>query len=124
MSALPGAELAEVASPSFNLANIYPTAPPVMHVDLYRLGEGCLDAGLEELLDNGAGAGERVLIVEWAQHLPPDLAWPDRLEMSLEHMTAPSRAEPGREAHIAAYGPHAALWLKRIVATFSRNVAS
>ncbi|MGE4553026.1 MAG: tRNA (adenosine(37)-N6)-threonylcarbamoyltransferase complex ATPase subunit type 1 TsaE [Desulfovibrionaceae bacterium] len=69
VEALPGAEGAEVASPSFNILNLYPTTPPVAHFDLYRL-EG-LPPG-EEFLEL-AGDGTTLLVVEWSEHLPPDL---------------------------------------------------
>jgi len=170
VSALPGAELAEVASPSFNLVNLYPTDPPVAHVDLYRLGEGFADAGLEELLEGSGVRERRALIVEWAEYLPPGLNAPDRLEISLaprnhppaKGQTAPPpcgdhapgtpaptppdqggevqpptfsagrldatdpapRTPDGREAQLTATGPMAALWLERILATSSWNVAS
>jgi len=48
VSALPGAELAEVSSPSFNIVNIYPTTPQVAHFDLYRV----VGSAPEELLDS------------------------------------------------------------------------
>lgn len=67
--ALPGAEGAEVASPSFNILNLYPTTPPVAHFDLYRL-EG-LPPG-DEFLEL-AGDSVTLLLVEWAEHLSPDL---------------------------------------------------
>jgi tRNA threonylcarbamoyladenosine biosynthesis protein TsaE len=75
---LPGSELAEVNSPSFNICNVYPTQPPVAHFDLYRLDETGPDESLFEYL-----ADPTVLvIVEWAQHL----AWlwrpPEYLRMA------------------------------------------
>jgi tRNA threonylcarbamoyladenosine biosynthesis protein TsaE len=55
VAALPGGEEAEVASPSFNLVNVYPTRPEVVHMDLYRL--------------RGGEAGE--LFEEYAEAAPP-----------------------------------------------------
>lgn len=68
---LPGGKEAEVASPSFNIINLYPTRPEVAHFDLYRLQQTGLDEELLELLhDPGL-----VSVVEWAEHLDPRL-WP------------------------------------------------
>ncbi len=47
-ASLPGGEQAEVASPSFNIYNLYPTRPEIAHVDLYRLEEMGSD---DDLLD-------------------------------------------------------------------------
>ena len=114
VAALPGGSDAEVASPSFNLANVYPTRPPVVHIDLYRLGEGFLDAGLEELLEAGHSAG-RVVLVEWAEYLPASLCPPDRLEVEL------AEAGPGREATLSAYGPRASQWLEKTLSTYLQS---
>ena len=51
VSALPGGEHAEVASPSFTLCNVYPTRPEVLHADLYRLSEGAsMPEEMEDLM--------------------------------------------------------------------------
>ncbi|MDR2820869.1 MAG: tRNA (adenosine(37)-N6)-threonylcarbamoyltransferase complex ATPase subunit type 1 TsaE [Desulfovibrio sp.] len=63
--ALPNGEQAETGSPSFTLCNHYPTAPPVMHCDLYRSHDGAPDEILEGL-ENGTA----LIIVEWAEYLP------------------------------------------------------
>lgn len=68
---LPGGEEAEVASPSFNSVNLYPTRPEVAHFDLYRLQQTGLDEELLELLHEPG----LVPVVEWAEHLDPRL-WP------------------------------------------------
>jgi tRNA threonylcarbamoyladenosine biosynthesis protein TsaE len=67
VESLPGAEQAEVTSPSFNIVNIYPTKPPVAHFDLYRLAEGCSDDDIFELLDSETTWN----VVEWADRLAP-----------------------------------------------------
>ena len=56
---------ADVMSPTFQLVRIYPGAPPLAHVDLYRLGDDAeLEGlGLDELLDDGVG------VVEWGERL-------------------------------------------------------
>lgn len=53
-----------VRSPSFGLVHEYPTDPPVVHADLYRIspGQDIDDLGLEESTIRGA-----VLLVEWAE---------------------------------------------------------
>lgn len=117
--ALPGSDLAEVASPSFNLVNVYPTRPPVVHADLYRLGEGFADASLEEALEAGSGAlacePRRALLVEWAEYMPEELIPGDRLDISL------TEKDGGREAILAATGPHARQWLDRTLSTFLQS---
>ncbi|MGE4298588.1 MAG: tRNA (adenosine(37)-N6)-threonylcarbamoyltransferase complex ATPase subunit type 1 TsaE [Desulfovibrionaceae bacterium] len=65
VEALPGGGDAEVSSPSFNLCNVYPTRPEVVHCDLYRLEGMPPDDDLLETLE----AGDRLVIVEWAQYL-------------------------------------------------------
>lgn len=65
VESLPGAENAEVASPSFNIFNVYPTVPAVAHFDLYRLEGMPPDDALFEYM----GDGKTVTIVEWAQFL-------------------------------------------------------
>lgn len=58
-----GADPRVVRSPTFVLHHVYPTSPPLHHIDLYRLGDGAdvtfLD--LDGLLEDGAVA------VEWAE---------------------------------------------------------
>ncbi len=58
----------EVPSPTFTLVQAYPTAPPLWHVDLYRLGRPA-DADALGLDD----ADDTVLLVEWPER------WGDRL---------------------------------------------
>ena len=66
VSALPGGENAEVASPSFTLCNVYPTRPEVLHVDLYRLSEGAsMPEEMEELMEEG----NALLVLEWPELL-------------------------------------------------------
>lgn len=94
-AALPGGEEAEVASPSFNIVNMYPTRPEIRHLDLYRIPGG--DPCVEELLEAAAEADDLV-IVEWAEYLPA-LALPsDRL--TIEWLPAAS----GRRCRLTAAG--------------------
>lgn len=74
---LPGGELAEVASPSFTLCNVYPTTPETQHFDLYRLPPGSSDEMLEESLESMHG----LILIEWAEYLPARIFPVDRIEM-------------------------------------------
>ena len=67
-----------MASPSFVLLREYPTRPPLVHGDLYRLSqEEALDLHLEEYLGEGW-----VVLLEWACRLDRE-PFPDRWEVSL-----------------------------------------
>jgi tRNA threonylcarbamoyladenosine biosynthesis protein TsaE len=51
-------------SPTFSLVNIYPTIPPIYHLDLYRIqGDAeLIDLGFEEYLES-----EGIVLVEWGE---------------------------------------------------------
>ena len=53
-----------VRSPTFNLLHVYPTVPPVLHADLYRVTSAD-GLGLEDYEET------HVLLVEWADRLGP-----------------------------------------------------
>jgi tRNA threonylcarbamoyladenosine biosynthesis protein TsaE len=72
VESLPGSDMAEVSSPSFNIFNLYPTVPPVAHFDLYRLEGMPPDDALFEYLDDS----NTLTIVEWIQFLNREI-WPD-----------------------------------------------
>ena len=57
-----------VTSPTFMLAHKYRTAPPVTHVDLWRLAhlQEVVELALEEELDEGG-----VVVVEWGEAAEP-----------------------------------------------------
>ena len=57
----------QVRSPTYNLIHTYPTTPPVMHADLFRVvtAEGL---GLEEFLDT------HLCLIEWPDRLAGRLA--------------------------------------------------
>jgi tRNA threonylcarbamoyladenosine biosynthesis protein TsaE len=93
--ALPGGHEAEVASPSFNIVNVYPTRPETYHVDLYRIPQG--DASVDEHLEVAAEA-EAIVAVEWAEYLRPATLPEDRLE--IEWLPA----DTGRRCRITAAG--------------------
>lgn len=104
VSGLPGGEEAEVASPSFTICNFYPTTPPVLHCDLYRLGENArLPEEAEDRLDEGC-----VMIAEWAEYLDNDFPLADRMEISFDFagkgnhsMRTLTLAASGRNAELA-----------------------
>ena len=104
VAALEGGDLAEVASPSFNLQNLYPTRPPVAHFDLYRLSAAQPD---EELLEELADR-ERIAAVEWIERLAPEL-WPE----PWLHVLLTPRGR-GRGALLTCRGEAAAAALTRL----------
>ena len=79
VEALPGGAAAEISSPSFTLCNIYPTTPPVLHCDLYRVG-GAVPDELRETLDTG----DMAVVVEWAEHLPFSLLPQDFMDICFQ----------------------------------------
>jgi len=97
VSTLPGADMAEVSSPSFNLVNIYPTTPPVAHFDLYRTA----GAAPEEFYD-ALEAQDTLVVAEWIENLPR-ADWP-REALLLAWSPVPS----GRTLEIRAWGKAAA----------------
>lgn len=97
-----------VCSPTFTVCMVHPGRIPLVHVDLYRLGEAGpagaasaafealdLDALLEDL------TVPAVLVVEWPEHHPDPPE--DRLEIRLAYGDA-----DGRDLAARATGPTAA----------------
>jgi tRNA threonylcarbamoyladenosine biosynthesis protein TsaE len=103
VSALPGAEEAEVSSPSFNLVNIYPTRPQVAHFDLYRL-----NAQPPEEFEEFLGQAGTLLVAEWIDRVDKKL-WPDEA-LHLEWGAVPS----GRALEIRAWGKAASGLMKSL----------
>ncbi|MGA3353231.1 MAG: tRNA (adenosine(37)-N6)-threonylcarbamoyltransferase complex ATPase subunit type 1 TsaE [Acidimicrobiales bacterium] len=58
----------DVTSPTFTLSHNYKTAPPVTHVDLWRLEhlQEVVDLALDEELEDGS-----VVVVEWGEGAEP-----------------------------------------------------
>lgn len=108
VESLPGGDEAEVASPSFNLVNIYPTQPPVAHFDLYRL-EGMPP---DELLFEAMDDAEHVLLIEWAQFLDREF-WPENYVHL--HWTP---VDEGREVVFSAAGSMAMAYLQEASKSF------
>lgn len=97
VEALPGGCDAEVASPSFNLVNIYPTQPETAHVDLYRCEGAPLDDSLLELLAEGS----RLILIEWSQFLHGAFQPGDAVFLKISY------AGPGRDVCLATAGKNA-----------------
>lgn len=51
-------------SPTFSLVNVYPTIPPIYHLDLYRIQADAelIDLGFEEYLES-----DGIVLVEWGE---------------------------------------------------------
>lgn len=101
---LPGGEEAEVSSPSFNLVNVYPTHPEVIHMDLYRLGQYGMDESLAEYLDTEGV----ILLVEWAEYLPQDVLPENCICIQIEF------SGENRVVYLNASGNCAEEWLQRM----------
>jgi tRNA threonylcarbamoyladenosine biosynthesis protein TsaE len=101
VAALGGRE--PVTSPTFMLAHKYRTAPPVTHVDLWRLGhlQEVVELALEEELDEGG-----VVVVEWGEAAEP-LYGADALVVRFDW----GRSDDERTIAIEARG---ACWTSRV----------
>ena len=99
-----------VTSPTFTLVNEHATQPPLVHADLYRLGDAdeVVELGLVERIGNDA-----IVIVEWGDRFSEALGgrglW-IRLELGAQGRTAQLEARGDRAnsllAEIAAGIPY------------------
>ncbi len=103
VSALPGAEAAEVASPSFNIVNLYPTRPKVAHFDLYRISGAAPEEFLELTDDPGC-----LVVAEWAENILRQELPPEALNLAWEPVPS------GRALKISAWGKAAAALLAEL----------
>jgi tRNA threonylcarbamoyladenosine biosynthesis protein TsaE len=82
-----------VRSPTFNLLQTFPTKPPVMHADLYRVASWH-GIGLEDYLES------HVCLIEWPDRaeglVPPEEAWNVRIDF----------ADEGRNLTLTPPSPH------------------
>jgi tRNA threonylcarbamoyladenosine biosynthesis protein TsaE len=89
----------DVTSPTFVISRVHPSltsgAPPLVHVDAYRLGGS---AELDDL-DLDTDIEDAVTVVEWGEGLAEALAI-DRLELSLK-----VRDDDSRELVLTPVGP-------------------
>lgn len=99
VSALPGGENAEVASPSFTLCNIYPTRPEVLHADLYRLSEG---ASMPEEMEDMLEDGNALLVLEWPEYLASQYHAAEHLEVHLAHAMHEAGKSEEKHEHVTA----------------------
>jgi len=109
VSALPGADEAEVSSPSFNIVNLYPTRPQVAHFDLYR----CAGQTPDEFLD-ALDAKDVLVVAEWAELLPAK----DLPEEALQLLWSP--VPSGRALEIRAWGKAAGGLLDALAPMFKQ----
>ncbi len=87
VSAFENAHLAEVSSPTFTLVNQYPTTPPIIHADIYRLAETCPENMFPELpedLEEALEDPEIYTLIEWAEYLDPNSLPSQRLDIFLK----------------------------------------
>ena len=93
-----------VTSPTFTLVNEYAARLPLVHSDLYRLGEAdqLTELGLLDRI-----GGDAVVLVEWGERFSQALG-NDGLWIQLAY------AEPGRTAKLVARGPRGATLLARL----------
>lgn len=109
VAALPGAQQAEVSSPSFNLMNIYPTTPQVAHFDLYRSLGHAPEEFHDALDDRGL-----LVVAEWIENIPRQ-DWPEEA-LHLEWSAVPS----GRALEIRALGKTARGLLESLAPSFNQ----
>jgi tRNA threonylcarbamoyladenosine biosynthesis protein TsaE len=91
-----GASEESISSPTFVLLQRYPTQPPVVHIDTYRVGDEdeFLELGIEEIFEERG-----IAVVEWADrfadalpsktlwiHLEPSAADPQRRTVTLSNL--------------------------------------
>lgn len=80
-----GATEAVVSSPTFVLVQHYPTDPPVVHLDAYRVGDEdeFLELGIEEMFDQPS-----ITVVEWADRfrrcMPDATLWIEWVPMETD----------------------------------------
>ena len=105
VGALPGGRDLYVTSPTYALVQPYPTAPPVTHMDLYRLGS------LDELeligyRDHYFGPG--FTLVEWVDRVPEAVPreWMD-IELAVT-------ADDAREIRVRAQGERLERMLREV----------
>lgn len=88
-----GDEALDVPSPTFTLVQNYAGAPPVTHVDLYRIG----DASEVEELGLSEASARSVMLVEWPERAPSALP-PERATITFTETERPDQRAISIEA--------------------------
>ncbi|MCA9553004.1 MAG: tRNA (adenosine(37)-N6)-threonylcarbamoyltransferase complex ATPase subunit type 1 TsaE [Myxococcales bacterium] len=101
---LPGGQDLYVTSPTYALAQTYPTQPPVTHMDLYRLGS--LD-DLEMIGYRDLYFGGGITLVEWIDRVPEALPR-ERVEVRLSESP-----DGGRDVRVEGFGAGLDEWVKK-----------
>ena len=113
VDALGGGTAAEVNSPTYALAQPYPTDPPVLHVDLFRLDSAeefdAIDGPL--LVDS-----EGFVLVEWVDRMlgrsPATAPWVPMRTRDWVEVRLDERPDGSRAIHLVAHGARATRWLR------------
>jgi tRNA threonylcarbamoyladenosine biosynthesis protein TsaE len=107
VAALGGGEA--TTSPTFTLCHVYPTTPPVAHVDCYRVAptDDLADLALDELLEDGA-----VVIVEWGERVR-GLFGAEVLECVLSAPGTGGRDGPAEDERLVVVRGAGAAWSAR-----------
>jgi len=92
-----------VTSPTFTLVHHFPTTPPLLHADLYRIGD---PSEVDQLILREARADNAILMVEWGEPYLRELGG-DALIVRLD------LSSRGRTARLASTGPRSLRWLSR-----------
>ncbi len=109
VKSLYGGEEAEVSSPSFNLFNIYPTKPEVIHFDLYRCEKGIIP---DEVFDY-LYYTDSLVMVEWVEYLPKEF-WPEEAVLFLMEFW-----NKGRKVILKWEGNKGEIFYNKIVNSYS-----
>lgn len=92
-----------VTSPTFTLVHHFPTSPPVVHADLYRIAD---PLEVDQLILREARADGAIVMVEWGEPYLRELGG-DAVIVRL------GLTPQGRQACLASTGPRSADWLDR-----------
>ncbi|SHN49564.1 tRNA (adenosine(37)-N6)-threonylcarbamoyltransferase complex ATPase subunit type 1 TsaE [Desulfovibrio litoralis] len=108
-------ETVDFSSPSFNLYNIYPTDPLIIHADLYRLVQGSVpDEEFLEFIENK----NAVILLEWSERLPAYLYPSEYLRFDFSFIEQDFELNQKRNLEISAKGKNECLILKELILAF------
>ena len=99
-----------VTSPSFVLRREYDGAPPILHMDIYRLEtlQEVIDLGYEEVFDHS-----RITFIEWGDAMSPLLPR-DHLELEFRLPAVGAAIETEVEPRQIVVRPRGEDWLRRV----------